>query len=92
MLFYSVLYIATGVGDFWWPISARAILVDVDLWQFSKNPPSSDSLSDVITLLIILHYKCTGPFLGGISCIDVLDFGPKKKYPPDLLHASVSDT
>ena len=90
MLFATSLYVATGVGFCWWPISARAILMDVAFWQFSNNPPNSVSVDDATTFLIILNSTCTGPFLGDIDCIGVLDFGPRGKYPPALLRASGS--
>ena len=90
-LFAAVLSVATGVGGFWWPISAGAVLMEVAFCQFSNKPPNCSSVVDVITLLMILYSTCTGPFYGGISCIGVLDFGPRKKYPPALLHASGFD-
>ena len=31
-------------------------------------------MGDIMTFLIILHFKCTGPFYGGIACIGVLGF------------------
>ena len=34
MIFDAVLYIATGVGGCWWPICARAVLMDVAFLQF----------------------------------------------------------
>ena len=78
MLFAAVLSVATGVGGCWWPISARYILLDVDFWQFSNNPPNSASLADAITFFIALYSTFIGPFSGGIACIVVLDFGPRK--------------
>ena len=63
----------------------------VTFWQFSNNPSNYASVADSITLLIMIHSTCTGPFLGGIDCISVLDFGSRKKYPPDLLRASGSE-
>ena len=78
MMFSAVLSVATGVGGCWWPISARTVFMDVALWQFSNNSSNSAFVADAITLLIMLHYKCTGIFLGGIDCIVVLDFGPRK--------------
>ena len=63
----------------------------VYFWKFSNNPPNYASVADSMTSLIILHYTCNGPFLGGIDCIGVLDFGPSKKYTPALLCASGSD-
>ena len=48
-------------------------------------------MADAMTFLMILHYTCTGPFYGGMACIGVLDFGPRKKYPPALICASGSD-
>ena len=62
--------------------------MDVAFWHFSNNTPNYASVADAITFLVILHYTCTGTFLGGIDCIGVLDFGPSIKYPPSLLHAS----
>ena len=91
MLFDAVLSVATGVGDFWWTISARAVLVEVAFWQFSNKPPNYYSVADTIKFLMMLHYACISPFYGGISCIGVLNFGPRKKYPPALLRASGSD-
>ena len=43
-----------------------------------------------MTFLIILNYTCNGPFSGFIACISVLDFGPRKQYPPALICDSVS--
>ena len=65
--------------------------MEVTFWKFSNNPPNSDSVADVMTSLMILHSTCTGKFYGGIAVIGVLDFGPRKKYPPALLRASVSE-
>ena len=90
MLFAAVLSVSTGVGGCWCPISDRAVHMEVAFWQFSNKPPNSASVADSITFLMILHSTCTGPFYRGISCIGVLDFGPRKKYPPDLLHDSGS--
>ena len=44
-----------------------------------------------MTFLIMLHSTRTGKFYGGIVSIVMLDFGPRKKYPPALLCASCSD-
>ena len=82
MMFIYVLSIATSVGGCWWPISARAILMDVAFWKFSNNPPDYAYVVDAITFLIMLHYTCTGPISGGISCIGVLYFGPRKNILP----------
>ena len=78
ILFAAVLSVATGVGGCEWPIYSGTVLMDVAFWQFSNNPPNSDSMADAMTFLIMLHYTCTGPFYGGIYCIGVLDFGPRK--------------
>ena len=78
MLFAVVFSVSTGVGGCWWPIYVRAVLIDVAFRKFSNNPPNSDSVADATTFLIMLHSTCTGPFSGGISCIGVLDFGPRK--------------
>ena len=90
MLFSAVFYIATSVGGFWCTISAKAVRVKVATWKFSNKPPDYASVADTITFLMMLHSTWTVPFSGGISCIGVLDFGPRKKYPPDLLHDSGS--
>ena len=65
--------------------------MDVALWKFSDYPPSSDSMDDALTFLIMLHSTCTGTFSKGIACIGVLDFGPRKKYPTALITASGYD-
>ena len=44
-----------------------------------------------MSFLIMLYSTCAGPFSRVISCIRVLDFGPRKKYPPALFRASGSD-
>ena len=44
-----------------------------------------------MTFLMIINSTCTGPFSGGISVIGVLDFGLRKKFSPDMLHAYGSD-
>ena len=91
MLFAAVFSVATGIVGCWWPIYARAVIMEVALWDFSNNPPNSASMDDAITFLMIMNSTCTGPFSGGIYCISVLDFGPRKNYPLDLLCASGSD-
>ena len=91
MLFAAVFSVVTGDGGCWWPIFDMVILVAVALCQFSNNPPNSASVADAMTSLIIMHYTCTGPFGGGIDCIMVLYFGPRKKYLPALLCASGFD-
>ena len=92
MLFADALSIVIGVGGCWWPISDRAILIEVYFWQFSKNPPSSTSVADAIKFLMMMNSTYTGPFSGGISWIGVLEFGPRKKVPPDVLRALGYDT
>ena len=67
MLFTTVFSVATGVGDCLWPMPARAVLMEVNLWKFSKKPPNSASVADAIIFLIMLHSTCTVPFSGGIS-------------------------
>ena len=79
ILFAAVLSITTSVDGCWRPISARAVLMAVAFWKFSNNPPNSTSVADAIIFLIMLHYTCTGPSLGGIDFIGVLDFCPRKK-------------
>ena len=87
----AVLSIATSIGGCWWPITARAVLVDVAFWKFSNNSPNFSSVADAIKCFIMLNSTCTGPFSGGIYCIGGSDFGPRKKDPTDLLHASGSN-
>ena len=70
---------------------AKAVLTEVDSWKIPNKRPNSSSVAGAITFLTIIHYTCTGPFSWGISCISVLDFGPRKKYPLALLRASGSD-
>ena len=60
----------------------------VAFYKFSNNPPNSSPVADDMKFLIMLHSTCTGPFLGGIDCIGVLDFSPRRKDPPALLRAS----
>ena len=91
MLFGTVLSVATGVGGFWCPIYTKVVLVEVAFWYFSKKPLHSSSVADAIKFLMMLHYTCNGPFSGVISFIGVLDFSPRKKYPPALLRTSGSD-
>ena len=82
MLIAAVFSIATGVGGCGWLISARSVLTDVALWQFSNNPSNSASVAYSTKSLIIMYYTCTGPFSGGSACICV---------SPAMLHASGSD-
>ena len=53
--------------------------MDVAFRNFSNNPPKHAYVDDVITLLIMLHSKCTGPFYESIAYIGVLGIGPRKK-------------
>ena len=78
MLFIDVFSVDTGAGGCERPISARAFHVDVAFLQFLNNPPSSASVSDAMTFIMILHYTCTGPLSGGITVIGVMDFGPRE--------------
>ena len=91
MMFVSVLYVYTGVGGCEWPISSRSVRMYVAFWQFSNNPPNFASADYAMRFITILNYICTGPFFRGIAFIGVLDFGPRKKYPPALLPASGSE-
>ena len=88
MLFFNVFSIDTGVGGCEWPNFARAARMDVVFWKISDNPPNSASLDDSMIFLMMLHSTCTGIFSGEIGFIGVLDFVPRKKYPPALLCAS----
>ena len=91
MMLAAILSVAASAGGCWWPISARAVLMDVAFWKFPNKPPNYAYMSDVITFLIMLHSTCTGPFYGGINFINVLDSGPRKKYLPALPCASCSN-
>ena len=55
MLLASVLYIATGVGGCEWHVSARAVLTDVNFWQFSNSTPNYSFMTDAMTLLMMLN-------------------------------------
>ena len=91
MLFAAVFYVATGMGSCRWTISSRYVFIEVAFWQFSNNPPSSASMDDAMTSLMILHSTYNGPFYGGISWIGVLEFGHRKNIfllcfvPPVLI-------
>ena len=87
MRFFTVFSVATGVGGCWWPISARAIIMDVAFWKFSNDPPSYDSVADAVTFFIMLHSTCTGSFWGGVDYNGGLGFVHNKKYPPALIRA-----
>ena len=76
MLFVAVLSVANGVGGCRWPVSDRAICMDVAFRQFSSNPFNSYPMADAIKFLVMLYSTCIGPFYWGIACISVLDFGP----------------
>ena len=66
MPFYAVLSIATGVGGCGWPISSRAVCMNVSFWKFSNNPPNYVSVADAMTFLIMLYSTCTGLFTGAL--------------------------
>ena len=89
--FVDVLYAATGVGGCGWPISSSYVLTDVAFWKVSHNFPKYASVADTMIFFIMLHFKYTGIFSGGIACIGVLNVGPRKEFSPDLLCASGSD-
>ena len=88
MLVADILSVATGVGGCRWPISARAVFMDVAFCQFSNNPSNYASMTDAMTFLIMIYSTYTGPFSGGISCISVLYFDLSTKYAPALICSS----
>ena len=90
MLFANVLSVSTGVGGYWWSMSARAIVVAVAFLVVLKYSSLLFFFDDAMTFLIILYSTFTGPFWGGVYCIGVLHFGTSKKYSPALLRASAS--
>ena len=49
------------------------------LWILLSGSFKYASVADSTAFLIMLHSSCPGPFSGGIACIGVLDFGPRKK-------------
>ena len=83
--------VAIGVAACGWIISDRAVIIDITFRQFSNSPPNSPSMADTMTFIIMMDSTCTDMFSVGITFIGVLDFGPSKKYTPDLLRASGSD-
>ena len=85
MLFVAILSVVAGDSGCWCPIFAKAVRVEVAFCWFSNKSPSSDSMNDAITFLMMLHSTCIGPFSGGISYIGVLGFVPRKEYLPALL-------
>ena len=88
MLFVTLFSVSNIVGVREWPISIRAVCLDVAFWQFSNIPPNYSYVADPIKFLILLHSTYTVLFSGGLYCIGALDFGPRKKYPSALLCAS----
>ena len=91
MMFDSVFSVSTSVGGCGWTVSAWDVLMDVTFWQFSNIPLNYASVADTMKFIIMLNSTCTGTFYGRISCICVLNFGPRKKYPHDLIRTSGSD-
>ena len=91
MMFDSVLSIVTGVGGCEWDISDRVFRMGVAFWEFLNYPPPySSSMFDAITFIILFHSICPSTFYWDICFICMLDFGPREKYPPDMLHVSSS--
>ena len=88
MLFADVFSVYFGVGGCLWPISAWIVLVDVAFWKFSNNRPNYAFVADAMIFCIMLYSTYNDLFYGGIDCIGVLDFGPRKQYPPDMLCSS----
>ena len=62
MLFAVELYVTTVSGGCGWPIYVRVVRIEVDFWQFSDNQPNSDSVVEVMMLLMILYSRSVGPF------------------------------
>ena len=91
VLFDAVLSVSTNVGGCEWPISDRAVCMDVSFRCFSNNPPNYASVADAMTFFIMLRSTCTGTFSGVVSCLGMLNFVPRNKYPYYLLRASGYD-
>ena len=49
------LYVTSGVGGWVWPISMKAMHVDVPLWQCTKRAPSSASIELVRTFIMVVY-------------------------------------
>ena len=64
------LYVTTGVGGWWCPISYRAIIRAASRRQFTNNAPSSASIALSRTFFVVVHSTCIGPFRGGGGCGD----------------------
>ena len=73
MLFAAELSFPTEVGGWGWPISCRDVSIEVAFWQFLNNPLSSSSVAKYMTLRIILHLTCIGPF-AGVLCFVLICF------------------
>ena len=66
MMFADLFFVYAGVGGCEWPISDRAVQMDVAFWQFSNNPPNYASVSDAMKFIIMLHSTCNVPFSGSL--------------------------
>ena len=66
MMFAALFSVSAGVGGCEWPISDRAVQMDVAFWQFSNNPPNYASVSDAMKFIIMLHSTCNVPFSGSL--------------------------
>ena len=69
------LSVATGVGGCRYPISDRAVLIEVDFWKFSNYPPNYASVEEAMTFCMMQHSIFMGPLYCGTSEIGVLLFG-----------------
>ena len=74
MVSVAIFSFATGFGDYKWPISSKAVHMDVAFWKFSNNPLNYASVVNAMTYLMKIHTTCTGPFSWGISVISVVYF------------------
>ena len=83
-----------GVGGWGCPISSRAIITGTASFASRNIVPTSDSMAELMTVLIIFARVYTIPFLVGCVCggyPGVLGFGPRKNSAPALLQAFVSE-
>ena len=63
--------VSAGVGVCRWTIYDRSVRIEVYFWRFLNNPPNSDSVAEAMTLRMMLHSTCMGPFYWGIAYIRV---------------------
>ena len=71
MLCVAKLSVATTVGGCGWPVSDRAVHMEVNFGKFSNSPPNSASMIEAMTLRMMIYSTCMGPFSWRIFKIGV---------------------